>query len=157
MLEAQAEYEFDAPAEKIWALTGNFGGLQAWLPGVVDCRVEGAGAWDEGGNAVRLVQLMDGSVTKEALRSLDAAAYRYAYSILEAKGFDQNGEYLATYSVEPVAGGKSKVIWNAKFTLPAGLPADKSEKAIQRVQNMYLFFLKNLAESLNAEQSAGEQ
>ncbi|HET8707913.1 MAG TPA: SRPBCC family protein [Pseudomonadales bacterium] len=144
MLEAQVEQEFDASAETVWALTGPFGGLKAWLPGVVDCRVEGSGAWDQGGNAVRLVELMDGSVTKESLLSLDERQYRYRYGILEAKGFDRNSEYQAEFVVVPLGVDRCKVCWGARFTLPASIPAEKAQKAQQRVQQMYQFFLNHL-------------
>lgn len=151
MLEVQVQQEYDVPAEKVWALTGEFGGLKAWLPGIVNCRVEGEGAWDQGGNAVRLVELMDGSVTKEALESRDEAGRRYNYSIREAKGFDRNGEYRAEFEVVALGADRCKILWGARFTLPAAVPVEKSDKAKQRVEQMYQFFLNNLVNVLKTE------
>lgn len=144
MHEVVVERDFQCEAEPLWVLTSDFGGLQAWLPGVLGCVVEGAGAADNGGNAVRRVQLMDGSVTVESLDSFDQGARRYVYSILEAKGFDANSRFQASFQVEPTGPGHCRVIWSARFTLPEGLAPEKAAKARARIEQMYGFFLQHL-------------
>ncbi len=151
MHSIQVTHEFSCPADTLWQITGDFGGLKAWLPGVVACNVAGEGAKDNGGNAVRTVQLMDGSVTRESLDSVDAEARRYVYSVLEAKGFDANSQFQATFQVLARDGGRCAVVWSAAFTLPANLPVEKVNKARSRIEQMYQFFLQHLQTMLNAD------
>lgn len=135
---------FACPAEQVWQLTGNFGGLTAWLPGVLSCQVSGEGAADNGGNAVRTVQLVDGSITRERLDSLDTKARRYVYSVVEAKGMTDDSRFQAHFQVLPQGDAQCEVRWGAAFTLPAALPPEKVSRACQRIEQMYLFFLQYL-------------
>lgn len=148
MITLEVTHRFEQSADQVWRVAGDFGGLQAWLPGVTGCRVEGSGAANAGGNAERLVTLLDGSITRERLESLDDANRCYEYSILEAKGFDADSEYRASFQVLPLASGGSEVHWGVKLRLPASIPADKSEKVKTRIAAMYAMFLQNLASVL---------
>lgn len=150
MLEFEVEHEYDFSAEKVWAVAGDFGGLKAWMPGVLACRVEGSGAADKGGDAVRIVDVFDGSVTIERLNSLDDQTMTYGYSILEAKGFDPSCEYHAVFRVVPLEGGRSKACWGARFTLPASIPPEKGEKAKGKAAQLYSLCLMNLQSVLAA-------
>lgn len=144
MYSIQVTHEFACPADTLWQLTSDFGGLKAWLPGVIACSVAGEGAKDNGGNAVRTVQLMDGSVTRESLDRVDAEARCYVYSVLEAKGFDASSRFQATFQVFARGEGQCAVVWGAEFTLPANLPVEKAAKACSRIEQMYQFFLQHL-------------
>lgn len=146
--EVVIRQRFSHPAAAVWTLTGDFGGLDKWLPGVVSCTVSGEGARDAGGNAQRSVQLMDGSVTRESLESLDEAAMCYGYAILEAKGFKPNQTFRAQFQVLPVDDGHCEVIWSASFSVPPQLAQDKIEGAREKVRQMYQFFLGHLASLL---------
>ena len=154
MQQVEARQVFEHDADRVWDLTGDFGGLQHWLPGVVACTVTGSGPRDQGGNAERAVQLFDGSVTRESLESFDPVARSYRYAILSAKGFEPGGHFEARFQVLPLAPGQCEVVWQASFTLPAGLPPEKAPKASAKVQQMYVFFLQNLASVLQAGQPA---
>ncbi|RLT94146.1 MAG: SRPBCC family protein [Ketobacter sp.] len=136
---------FNQPAGLVWVLTGDFGGLQNWLPGVTGVTVTGSGSRKEGGNAQRAVQLMDGSVTRESLESQDEAAMCYEYAILEMKGFKEGQQYRARFQVKPLDDERCEVIWSATFSVPEDFPADKVAKARSRVEQMYGFFLTHLA------------
>lgn len=136
--------EFAFPADKVWQLTGDFGGLQAWLPGVTACNVEGIGAADNGGNAVRSVHLLDGSITRERLETLNNETRRTVYSILEAKGLDASNAFQATFQVLPLAHERCEVHWSARFRLPEGISQEKADKALARIEQMYGFFLQHL-------------
>jgi len=113
------------------------------LPGILACRVEGSGAIAEGGNAVRIVDVFDGSVTRESLQSLDDAARTYTYNLLEAKGIDASAQYQATFTVTPTAGG-CRVDWVAGFSVPDGFPPEKAERARQKILQMYTMCLQYL-------------
>lgn len=144
MLTFETEREFSHSADKVWAITGDFGGLKNWLPGILACRVEGQGAASAGGNAVRIVDVFDGSVTRERLEDFDAAKRTYSYSILEAKGFDASSEYLATFTVTPLDDNRCRINWGARFKLPASVPPEKGERAKQKVAQMYAMCLQHL-------------
>lgn len=136
--------EFPVSADALWQLTGDFGGLKAWLPGVLACEVSGEGAADNGGNAVRSVTLADGSVTRERLESLDHAARRCVYSIMEAKGFDASSVFVASFQVLPHEDGRCEVQWSAQFALPPAVTEDKAARAVARIEQMYALFLQHL-------------
>ncbi|MEE2733341.1 MAG: SRPBCC family protein [Pseudomonadota bacterium] len=140
--------QFDHPAGLVWVLTGDFGGLQNWLPGVTGVTVTGSGSRQEGGNAERAVQLLDGSVTRESLESQDEAAMCYEYAILSMKGFKEGQVYTARFQVKPLTsaeGERCEVIWSARFSVPEDFSADQVAKARSRVEQMYGFFLTHLA------------
>lgn len=149
-VHAATQREFAHGADRVWEVTGDFGGLKNWLPGITACRVEGSGAHADGGNAVRIVDVMDGSVTKERLESIDAANRRYSYRILEAKGMDASADYVATFSVTPIDANRCRVDWAASFRVPEGFPADKTERARQKVAGMYSMLLQALEGKLQA-------
>lgn len=141
-VETHREYAFGA--DKVWAITGDFGGLKNWLPGIVAIRVEGSGAADAGGNAVRVVDVVDGSVTIESLESFNDANRSYSYRIVSAKGLDASAEYLAHFTVTALDAGRSRVDWLASFRVPAEFPPEKAERARQRIEQMYAMCLQNL-------------
>lgn len=141
-VETSRDYAHDA--DKVWTITGNFGGLKDWLPGITACRVEGSGAADAGGNAVRIVDVMDGSVTRESLQSYDAAQRTYTYNLLEAKGIDASARYRATFTVTPTAANACRIDWVAGFEVPDDFPPEKAERARQRVLQMYGMCLQYL-------------
>lgn len=141
-VEVQRGYAHDA--DTVWKITGDFGGLKEWLPGITACRVEGSGAIDRGGNAVRIVDLFDGSVTRETLQSLDDTKRTYTYNLIEAKGIDARAQYQATFTVTPAGANACRVDWVAAFSVPDDFPAEKQEKARQKILQMYTMCLQYL-------------
>jgi len=152
MVAVEVRQRYAHPAVKVWQLTGDFGGLKNWLPGVAECTVSGSGAHDQGGDAERAVTLLDGSVTREALEFEDQAAMQYGYRILAAKGFREGQEFVASFQVAPVMsaqdGEQCEIIWGARFSVPASFDDTKVEQASARVRQMYQFFLQHLASQL---------
>lgn len=142
-LQIDVHREYAHSADAVWKITGDFGGLKDWLPGILACRVEGSGAIDNGGNAVRIVDVFDGSVTRESLQSFDNTKRTYTYNLLEAKGIDASAEYQATFTVTPTATG-CRVDWVAGFTVPDNFPPEKAERAKQRIHQMYSMCLQHL-------------
>lgn len=135
---------FNFPADAVWDLTGDFGGLHKWLAGAKTCEVSGAGPRDTGGNAERTVTLMDGSITRESLESLDETNRCYSYAILEAKGFNKDTRFIGRFQVLPLRDNSCEIVWQASFTVPEGLSDEKITQMKQRLQQMYGFFLQNL-------------
>jgi hypothetical protein len=102
--------EIDAPADKVWAVVGNFQDM-SWLPGVA--KTEGAGGSTEG--AKRTLTLKSGGAIDESLLKYDAANKSLKYQIdkVDPKVLPVN-DYSATISVKE-EGGKSTVEWKGAF------------------------------------------
>lgn len=143
-LAVEVSREYDRDADRVWAITGDFGGLKEWLPGILACRVEGSGATDQGGNAVRIVDVFDGSVTRERLAARDDAGRSYTYDLLEAKGIDASAQYRATFTVTALDAGRCRVDWVASFNVPDDFPPEKAERARGRILQMYGMCLQHL-------------
>jgi carbon monoxide dehydrogenase subunit G len=41
MATARAEITIDKPADQVWAIVGDFGGLASWMPGIESCVIDG--------------------------------------------------------------------------------------------------------------------
>jgi uncharacterized membrane protein len=41
MATARAEITIDKPADQVWAIIGDFGGLASWMPGIESCVIDG--------------------------------------------------------------------------------------------------------------------
>ena len=41
MGKARAEIDIDKPADEVWAVVGDFGGIGDWMPGIESCLVDG--------------------------------------------------------------------------------------------------------------------
>ena len=88
-----------APPAEVWALVGQFGGLDTWMAGVDGCTVDGD---------VRTVDTMGMQIT-ERLVGRDDAARTITYSIV-GEGAPVT-EHEATISVLDADGG-SEVTWD---------------------------------------------
>ncbi|MBO1022177.1 SRPBCC family protein [Methylobacterium sp. SD274] len=102
--------EINAPADKVWAVLGNFQD-GSWIP-VVE-KTEG-----KGGNevkATRVLTLKGGATVEEELAKYDAEKKTYMYRItkVDVKTLPVN-DYSSTIEVEG-DGAKSKVTWRGAF------------------------------------------
>ena len=100
MEKAQSEIEIDRPADEVWAVVGDFGGI-GFMPGVESVQVDGD---------VRTVGTM-GIEVKEKLVTHDDASRTIAYSIIA--GPVPVEHHQATIQVEE-AGEKSHVTWTVE-------------------------------------------
>lgn len=104
--------EINAPADKVWAVLGNFQD-GSWIP-VVE-KTEG-----KGGNevkATRVLTLKGGATVEEELAKYDAEKKTYMYRItkVDVKTLPVN-DYSSTIEVEVEGdGAKSKVTWRGAF------------------------------------------
>jgi carbon monoxide dehydrogenase subunit G len=71
---AEAATTIDRPADEVWAVAGEFGGLDGWMPGVDGCRVEGD---------TRILEVLGMQITERLVRRDDAARV-LEYSITES-------------------------------------------------------------------------
>jgi carbon monoxide dehydrogenase subunit G len=73
MGQRTAEIDIDGSPEAVWALTGDFGGIADWMPGMESCRVEGEN---------RILDTM-GMVITEKLIARDDATRTITYGIID--------------------------------------------------------------------------
>jgi hypothetical protein len=111
-MASQNVQEFiEAPAEAVWELLSDFGGLQKYAhPGfVIGCDCDGSGV-----GALRTVTMADGSQVLERLERLEKDARRLSYSILGECKFPVK-DYLATVKVTSLGEKRCQVDWQSTF------------------------------------------
>ena len=72
---ATARRIIDAPIGQVWAVTSSFGTIQAWIPGITEVSIEGAGI-----GAVRTVT-WQGATVREQLTEIDADLHHVRYAL----------------------------------------------------------------------------
>ena len=105
MATETARIDIAKPPAEVWALIGEFGGLDTWMAGVDACAVEGD---------VRTISTMGMTIT-ERLVGRDADARTITYSIFGEGAPVASHE--ATISVLD-AGGASEVTWDVTVEPP---------------------------------------
>lgn len=116
MSDVAVKQEFSSSADAVFKELADFGGIGAWAPGVVSCKLEGSGI-----GAVRSVEMPGGVVMEERLEALDDSQRTLSYSIIGGPLPVDN--YLATIKVSEVGDG-CRVDWSASFDAPEGVPAE---------------------------------
>jgi carbon monoxide dehydrogenase subunit G len=101
MATGRAEVTVAKAPDEVWGLVGGFGGLDAWMPGIESCTVEGD---------LRTLSLT-GMEIVEQLRGRDEAARRITYGIVKAPVPVEHHE--ATITVTPEGDG-SRVTWDVE-------------------------------------------
>ncbi len=100
MTTETARIDIAKPADEVWALVGEFGGLDGWMAGVDSCTVEGD---------IRTISTMGMTLT-EQLVSRDAEARTITYSIV-GEGAPV-AKHEATITVHDKGDGASEVTWD---------------------------------------------
>jgi hypothetical protein len=136
MPSTSASIEVPVSASQVWQLMGGFNSLPDWLPLISHSELS------EGGR-VRNLKTADGHTIVERLEKFDEKARSYSYSIMEAP-FPAK-DYLATVSVQEVAGKTASVVtWSGSFT-PVGV---SDEEAVKLFQGIYEGGLEALKQTL---------
>ncbi len=98
----QAAIDIDAPADAVWSVIGDFGGIGDWMPGIESCRVEGED---------RILEMMGMTIT-ERLVSKDDAGRVLTYAITDGVPVEH---HQGVITVTP-AGDGSHVTWDVDAT-----------------------------------------
>ena len=104
MGSATNEIDIDTPADEVWKVVRDFGGLAGWMPGIETCRVEG----DD-----RVIEMM-GMELVETLRRCDDDARTLVYGI--TKGPLPVEHHEATIAVTPTGDASSHVTYSVEVT-----------------------------------------
>ncbi len=98
MGKARAEIDIDRPADDVWAVAGDFGGIATWMPGIESCQVDGED---------RVIKVM-GMEVIERLERRDSDERSLVYGIA---GGVPVINHKATITVTPQGAG-SHVTWD---------------------------------------------
>jgi carbon monoxide dehydrogenase subunit G len=98
--KGHAEITINKPADAVWAVAGDFGGIGDWMPGIESCVVDG----DD-----RILKMMGMEIT-ERLERRDDEAREIIYGIV---GGVPVGNHKATITVIP-EGDDSLVTWDVE-------------------------------------------
>ncbi len=102
MATGTAEIDITAPADAVWALVGDFGGIGVWMPGIDSCRVEGED---------RILETMGMTITERLVKK-DDAGRALTYSIADGAPVES---HEAIITVTPT-GDSSHVTWQVDAT-----------------------------------------
>ncbi|MGH8317038.1 MAG: SRPBCC family protein [Steroidobacteraceae bacterium] len=133
-LKEVAEILIDA--DTLWNEAGDFSSLARWHP-----QVSGISVSDEPAGRLRVLRFKAGAEQLERLHVADAEHRVYRYSI-ERTGLPVR-DYTAEFRIEAVDVYRSRLVWEARFTL-----ADPSDdRTVERIRH----FLHEGAASLQAK------
>src|SRR5437868_3609951 len=97
MVKGEIQINIAAPPDAVWAVLADFGGLDAWMPGIETCTLEGD---------TRTIA-MNGMEIQEQLKLSDPATRTLSYSVIAGAPMDH---HLSTISIAP-DGDASKATW----------------------------------------------
>lgn len=107
MSEVRVVRRMDCPADVVWALIGDFGGLQRWHPRVQQLDL----SWE---GRIRSLQFDDGGHAVERLDARNDPARRYAYIVVDSSLPVQHCH--GVLRVNEIDGGAAcDVVWSARF------------------------------------------
>ncbi len=151
-LEIFHSIAIDAPADEVWAMAGDFGGIQRWSPGTESSRLIVRDRNETG--AIRLLRRRsDGTQVTEKLLDYDPANRRMAYTYVD--GVVRAADYFSELLVKDAGNGRSIVEWRGRFKRLAywtdNPPAGQDDKAaLDFLNGAYKTGLESLKKILEA-------
>lgn len=127
MSEVKVSEPVAAPASKVWALLGDFGGVAKWGAGMLEsCSVEGSGV-----GAVRTIGLPGGGSIQERCEGYDAIGRALTYSIIGKSPLPLRG-YLSTCRVVETGPDACRVDWEGRFE-PDGVSEEQAQGMVRGI------------------------
>ncbi len=102
----------DAPADEVWAMAGDFGGIQRWAPGTESSRLI-LHDRNETGAIRQLRRRGDGTQVTEQLLDYDPLNRRMVYTYVD--GEVRAADYYSELQVKEVGPDRSLVEWRGRF------------------------------------------
>lgn len=140
----------NAPPEVVWEVVGDFNGLPRWLSTITESRIILGRNREEG--AIRALTRANGTKVQEKLIAYEPWNMLISYTYIG--GQVGATDYFPTMRVSDAGGGKSKVVWKARFKRiaywtdepPPGQDDASQLAAFNKVYPMGLESLKKLIE-----------
>jgi len=104
--------EIAAPADEVWSMAGDFGGIQRWAPGTETSRLV-LRSRNETGAIRQLRRKGDGTQVTEQLLDYDPLNRRMVYTYVD--GEVRAADYWSELRVIEAGPGKSVVEWRGRF------------------------------------------
>ena len=121
-MEVVVEEIVAAPADAVWAVMSNFGGIERSAT-IQDVVIEGSGV-----GMLRTLTMTGGGIVQERLETFDPASRTYSYAIVNQDSPLPVSGYLSTLTIS-ANDGHARVRWSSRFE-PVGIPAEKAEALI---------------------------
>ena len=127
---------FDHPAERVWPVVSDFGGIHKYMRGMEPATVEGTGLGQD------RILAMPGGAVAERLTWLDNEAMAFSYTILS--GPLPFARYVATVKLTP-RGDQTDIEWQGNFEVD-GVPEDEG---VTMANGIYSGAIKGFKKSLS--------
>jgi hypothetical protein len=127
---------FDHPAEKVWPIVSDFGGIHKYMRGMDETKVDGEGLGQD-----RFLNMPGGQIV-ERLTWCDADALAFSYTIIS--GPLPVARYVSTVKLS-ADGNRTHIEWQGNFA-PAGV---SEEEAIKLVTGIYTGGIKGYKKALD--------
>jgi hypothetical protein len=115
MAEVLVMEELPVPAEKVWELVRDFGGIEKWLGAMV----QGLEVDGEGVGAIRTIMLPGNNQLQEQLTAHSDADRSFSYAIVGKSPLPVE-DYLATFELIEAGDQACRIEWSSTFE-PAGI------------------------------------
>lgn len=141
----------EAPAERVWALLADFGGIAKWFRALQGSRLVLKTRNEVG--AIRELHRGNGTRVREKLVALDPVAMTFAYEY--ADGDVLASDYHSEMTVKPLGDAACEVVWTGRFTrrdywidpAPEGQDDASLVALYDRIYKAALATLKQVAET----------
>lgn len=153
-LKVEHSILIDATPDEVWAVAGDFNGIPRWLPTIAESRMTVGKSGQVG--SIRELTRQNGTKVQEKLLEYETGdekvlTYTYVGGAVIAT------DYFATMIVSDAGGGKSKVVWKARFKRlaywtdepPEGQDDATPLNALNKTYPMGLENLKKVVEGAN--------
>lgn len=110
-LKVEHSIIINATPEQVWAVAGDFVGLDRWLPVIPESRLI-LGKNNQVG-AIRELTRLNGTKVQEKLIEYETDPMTLTYTYVG--GVVASTDYFATMIVSDAGDGKAKVVWKARF------------------------------------------
>lgn len=140
----------DATPEEVWEVAADFNGLPRWLPLIVESRLVLGENRKVG--AIRELTRANGTKVQERLLEYETDPMTFTYTYID--GQVGSTDYFATMTASDAGGGKTRVVWKARFKRvaywtddpPPGQDDATPLNALNKVYPMGLQTLKKVVE-----------
>jgi mxaD protein len=153
-LKVEHSIVIDATPDEVWAVAGDFNGIQRWLPTIAASRMTVGKSGQVG--SIRELTRQNGTKVQEKLLEYETGdekilTYTYVGGTVIAT------DYFATMVISPAGEGKTKVVWKARFKRlaywtdepPEGQDDATPLNALNKTYPMGLENLKKVVEGAN--------